>query len=103
MSFDPTTEAPITLTQACRSRIFPPRRDGKRMHLSTLIRWSQRGCRGVKLETLRIGGALCTSEAAILRFIDRLSNPGAGAATPSPRKLAEEHARAESKLAAAGI
>jgi hypothetical protein len=84
-----------------------PPRGGKRLHQATAFRWAKDGCRGVKLETIRIGGSLCTSVEALQRFFERLS---AGDAVPSSapeirtsaaRKRAFEQARQE--LRRAGI
>lgn len=41
---------------------------GHGIHPSTLHRWRQRGIRGVRLETLLIGGARYTSTEALSRF-----------------------------------
>ena len=41
---------------------------GRRISPSTLHRWRLRGCRGIKLETLLIGGTRTTSEEALQRF-----------------------------------
>ena len=76
--FDPRYESPISLREACKLKFL--HRDGKRPHLATLYRWATRGCRGIRLETLTIGGTMCTSEDALLRFIRRLS--GHDAALP---------------------
>jgi hypothetical protein len=46
-----------------------------RPHTSTLIRWCRRGVRGVKLETVVVGGRRYTSIEAIQRFIAKLSDP----------------------------
>lgn len=59
---------------------IPARRSGRPFHLSTVIRWAKTGVRGVRLEALRVGGTLCTSEQALQRFFERLARPG-----PSPR------------------
>jgi hypothetical protein len=40
-------------------------------HISTLIRWFQQGIKGVKLETVLVGGRRFTSLEAIHRFIER--------------------------------
>jgi hypothetical protein len=64
-------------------RWVPGRRDGKRVHISTLIRWATSGVRGVKLETVRLGGALFTSREAIQRFAERLTAAQAGAPEPT--------------------
>jgi hypothetical protein len=44
-----------------------------RPHISTLVRWWRRGVRGVKLETILIGGRRYTSLEALTRFFDRLT------------------------------
>ena len=73
---------------------------GRRPHKATVYRWCTRGVRGVKLETLLIGGTLCTSVEAIRRFILATSQRKAGAAeeltrTPAQRRRASERAARE--------
>ena len=56
----------------------PRRRAGKKVHLSTGIRWARAGVVGDDgtrgyLETIRVGGTLCTSVEALQRFFERLS------------------------------
>jgi hypothetical protein len=60
-----------------------------RPHVSTLIRWWQRGVRGVKLETVVVGGRRYTSVEAINRFIARLSEPGGVPAPPVRQQQSE--------------
>jgi hypothetical protein len=71
---DFTRETTFPLSQA--SRKVPRRGSGKRLHTATFYRWAAVGCRGVKLETLQIGGTKCTSAEALQRFFERLSNAG---------------------------
>lgn len=71
-------EKTFPLTEAPRRNELPTRREGKRIHVSTLYRWSKRGVRGVRLETLQVGGTLCTSIEALQRFFDALSRQGRG-------------------------
>jgi len=81
---------------------LPRRRKGKKPHIATFYRWAMRGCRGIKLETIRVGGTLCTSIEALQRFCERLSNPE----SPRPRttKVRERQiAQAEHELEEAGI
>lgn len=68
---DPGSEELITL-QAAAGRL-PCRRAGRPTHPATLHRWRTQGLRGVRLESVRVGGVLCTSEAALVRFFDALS------------------------------
>ena len=56
-------ETLIPLTQA--AKLIP----GCGVHISTLHRWRLRGIRGVRLETILIGGKRFTSVEAIDRFI----------------------------------
>jgi hypothetical protein len=50
---------------------LPPRPTGRRIHISAVYRWIQRGIRGVRLEVTRVGGTAYTSEEALQRFADR--------------------------------
>jgi len=56
-----------------------------RPHISSLIRWASRGVKGVKLETVVIGGRRYTSIEAIGRFITRL-NASETSGTVPPQK-----------------
>lgn len=49
-----------------------------RPHISTVIRWWQRGVRGVHLETILIGGIRYTSRQAIQRFIEATTTAADG-------------------------
>ena len=42
-----------------------------RPDLSTIYRWAMRGIGGIKLETIKVGGVLCTSREALERFFNR--------------------------------
>jgi hypothetical protein len=53
-----------------------------RPHISTLIRWWRRGVRGVKLETVLVGGRRYTSLEAIQRFVKRQSKTDSYSAGP---------------------
>ena len=55
-------------------RRAPRLRGGRPINTATFYRWASRGCRGVRLETIQIGGTKCTSQEALQRFFDRLSN-----------------------------
>lgn len=64
MSIDIACETLIRFSDA-RSAF----RDGRRKSLATLHRWRLHGVRGIRLETLLIGGIRYTSLEAIDRFI----------------------------------
>ena len=81
-----------------------------RPHVSTLWRWHKRGCRGIRLETVVIGGQRYTSEGALQRFVERTTAAhDQGAAlpvTPINETLRRRRAaieKAERELEAAGI
>ena len=54
------------------------RRGGRAMHISTICRWISRGIKGVKLESIAIGGTRATSVEALNRFFARLSGQEPG-------------------------
>ena len=70
---DTSTENVIPLGQVPAE--YPSRRPGKRINISTVWRWATQGCRGVRLETVVIGGGRFTSREAVQRFAERLSQP----------------------------
>jgi hypothetical protein len=50
-----------------------PGRQGKPVHIATVHRWASEGLRGVTLETIAAGGAVCTSRSALQRFFEAVS------------------------------
>ncbi|WP_439627648.1 DUF1580 domain-containing protein [Gemmata sp.] len=60
----------------------------KNLNPRTLLRWAQRGVRGVKLESLQVGGRLMSTAAALDRFLAAL-NAGPEPAPSAPRSPAE--------------
>ncbi len=54
------------------ARLLPPYQ-GRRLHPSTLWRWSSKGLKGVRLETLRLGGRILCSVEAVTRFAAKLA------------------------------
>ena len=75
---DISLEETFSLTAAAKR--LPCRRGGKRTNVATIYRWSQVGCRGIRLETICIGAPRCTSMEALQRFFDALT----AQAEPSP-------------------
>lgn len=93
----PLTESLLTLSEAARE--LP-----NRPHLATLFRWVNPGCRGVRLEVVKLGGKTLTSREALQRFADRLS--GGEPAPMSPKQQADRTARvakARAELRARGV
>lgn len=103
---DLLNETVVSLSEAAKHPALPRRRAGKRPHVSTLHRWSTSGCRGVKLETIRFGGTLCTSLEAIQRFANCLTARDRGhesAPVVTPARRRREIERANRELDAVGI
>ena len=71
------TETILSFSEVCRR--LPRRRAGRPLHPATLYRWANPGLRGIKLETIQVGGTLCTSLEALQRFFDKLSQLKSGA------------------------
>jgi hypothetical protein len=96
-------EAPsVTLAQA--AALIPPRRRGRKTHVSTLYRWSTTGCRGVVLPTIQVGGSRCTSAEALQWFCEVLTelshDPGGQAgAEVLPLRCSPAQRRRESEAA----
>ena len=67
------------------ARLLPSSHSNKTVHISTLHRWSTHGIRGVRLETIKVGGARKTSREAIQRFVEALSASDSNAQR-SPRR-----------------
>jgi hypothetical protein len=65
MSIDITKERIVSFREAAKE-YCPRRRHGRKPHVSTFYRWAAMG-----LETIRVGGQLCTSAEALQRFFDR--------------------------------
>jgi len=106
---DVATEKVMSLAAA--TRIVPPGRNGKRTHISTLVRWIQRGARGpagdrIRLEAVRLGGRWLTSQEALQRFMERLTpalEPGQMAQPRTPAERLRSSERAGAELARLGI
>jgi hypothetical protein len=81
---DPEVEPLITLAQATKLKWLPRLRRGRPITFSAFYRWAVHGLGGVKLETLRVGGTMFTTSAAIKRFFAEL--PSRPLRTRSPRR-----------------
>ena len=71
MAIDLQAEELLSLTDAAKA--LPPI-DGKRPHVSTIWRWVRRSVRGIRLEHVRLGHRVCTSQEALARFAQRLAD-----------------------------
>ena len=75
-----------------------PRRNRKRLHTSTVFRWTSRGCKGVYLEHWRIGRGIFTTEQALMKFFAELADatnqpPTTAAPKRRPRRRVNNDAR----------
>src|SRR5689334_22581951 len=73
----------ITLAQAAGE--LPRRRRGRKIHISTLYRWTVSGCRGVKLRYSQLGATRCTTREWLSEFFDQLT--AASERDPAPSSL----------------
>jgi hypothetical protein len=98
VAIDIGTENLITIGEA--SKALP-----SRPHIATVWRWVYHGCRGIKLETVNIGGRRLTSSEALQRFIERSTAAANGDTIPvrSAKQRQKAVEAAERELAAAGI
>ena len=99
---DPVNETLISLSGAGRK--IPV--DANPIDPSTIWRWARKGRRGIKLETIRLGGRTVTSIEAVARFLTALNSTDPPEKTPAPRsKTASRHAaeRAGKVLESMGV
>ena len=97
MAIDYETENIITLGEACR--VFPP----NGISDATMARWIQKGVKGVKLETLVIGGRRLTSKESIFRFIAAQNADDAAPVRITPAQRRRQSEAARKALQEAGI
>ncbi len=102
---DIATETVLSLKEA-REKL-PRRRNSARPDLATMYRWAQpQGVRGVRLETIMIGGTRCTNLESLQRFFNALTAAAEAerpAPTPTEKNRKEKIEAAEKRLARAGI
>ena len=102
---DIAIEQVVSLTAA--TKILPQRRKGVRPNVATLYRWSQQGCRGIRLETICIGATRCTSLEALQRFFNAITAASESASVPEPPRHTPSRRKqietAERRLAKAGM
>jgi hypothetical protein len=70
MPINPFVEEVLPFAAAARR--LPAMRAGRPVSPATLWRWTAHGVRGIKLESVKIGGTACTSLEALRRFFGRL-------------------------------
>ena len=75
MSIDIHSDSLLTISQAAKSLPTRP-------NVSTVWRWIQRGVRGVKLDSVVVGGRRLTSKEALQSFVERSTANSSGASLP---------------------
>jgi hypothetical protein len=100
---DTSIEQAIPLSLAARE--IPNRRGDRGVNVATIWRWMQRGIRGIKLETILIGGQRMTTREAMRRFFAATTEAADGRApSPAPSLHRQKQIEAaERELADAGI
>ncbi len=102
---DISTETVISPADATKH--LPRRRAGKKPNIATIYRWMQIGVRGIRLESIMIGGTRCTSLEALQRFFDTLTAQAEGQPVQQPQRLTKSRRKqieaAERRLAKAGV
>jgi hypothetical protein len=68
-------------------KILPARVNGKVIHISAVYRWLLRGVRGIRLDSITIGGTTYTSTEALQRFAEQLSRTSSPASVPQATSL----------------
>jgi hypothetical protein len=99
------------ITLAAATKLVPPRRGGAPCSFSCAFRWTSKGVRAadgslVKLESLRVGGTICTSVAALQRFFERLGHRPDSEEAPTlrtPRQRQRAADQAAKQLEAMGV
>lgn len=91
---DITSETVLSIAQAAKA--VPSRSPGKRVHTATIWRWISYGCKGILLESCRIGGSTYTSREALQRFADALTR-----ANPKSVRLPNQAASRSKQIEAA--
>jgi hypothetical protein len=54
-------------------RPWMPKKHGKRLHFTTVLRWALNGKGGIKLRTLMVGGTRCVSDAWAMTFFEAIT------------------------------
>lgn len=98
---DIATDELLTLGQLAKRL---PSIRGAKPNQSTIWRWVHKGIRGIRLETVAVGGRTCTTWDAYLEWATAIAERGpiVSASTPAPRR-ANRVRNAKQILESAGI
>jgi hypothetical protein len=95
---DVLREEVISLSAA--ARLTPRLREDRPVSPSTLWRWGVRGVKGVRLETIKVGGVTATSVEALERFFATLNGQQP---EPETDRGCPSHEAVEQELSSRGI
>jgi hypothetical protein len=84
-------------------RLRPAGRRGHPIQLTTIYRWMTRGARGIRLDSIRIGGCNLTPREALQGFAEDLTAPASTLARVLPSSRRMSLARASHLLDRLGI
>lgn len=87
---DTAIEQPKPLSLAARE--CPNRKGGRGVGVATIWRWVQRGVRGIRLETIMVGGTRMTTPEALARFFAEVTAVADSKLTP--RRVARQREQA---------
>ena len=87
-------ETLLTLAEAAAKL---PRRNGRKIHASSVWRWARKGVSGVRLEARRLGGCFFTSVEALDRFSAQLAELPPEAAARKRRTVTKKRRRTEAQ------
>ena len=93
----------VPLNRVPKLGMMPRNTRGKRIHVATVYKWAQRGLKGGRLRTWKVGRVRCTTEQALLEFFERTDggspNPqDASSSTPRRSRQARAAQQAKQKL-----
>ncbi len=82
---------------------YLPVQKGKKLNVSTVYRWFQRGLAGYRLECVCVGGTRYTSIEAVNRFFARVTEAKTGLPQDPSAKVVRNRKQAAQELDAAGF
>ena len=102
------TDRLIRLNDVPKLSWLPDRRAGSKLNVSTVWRWGLKGTAGIKLQTVSVGGTLCTSERWLKEFFAAVGEARLAASAPgvpirTPHQREKDYQASVRRLAAKGI
>jgi len=82
---------------------LPRLRGQRKVHISTVFRWAQRGTGGRKLQTWRLGGRRVTTLRALKAFIEPVGSDSKLSDRQGPQRRERQLAKVEGELAREGF